>query len=250
MIALSVQSWRTSMQEEGKENQKLQSANKTNTYFLLSQLMPDQIIHRKLSPSFKWMQHWSPTLVSCSAHTNPHIHWLPCLPQGHGRFHLIGKRRLTLFSWTWVRWSDKSKIAQQHKGLLLNFQQAPWFIPRGMKSLFKKPLTSYIAKHTVYRVHWDRSLKAYTEKQESQTVHKGSPSPGMAQSSPELQPTTLRLSTRSPVLTATIPNFPKTYDYIWNHCCLGLSSPREPNTENPPKKSTNRSNKLSKNELF
>lgn len=173
-----------------------------------------------------------PTLVSCSAHTNPHIQWLPCLPQGHGRFHLIGKRRLTLFSW----WSDKSKIAQEHKGWLLHFQQAPWFIPRGMKTLFKKPLTSYIAKHTVYTVYWDRSLKAYTEKQECQTLHKGSPSPGMAQSSPELRPTTLGLSTRSPVLTAAIPNFPKTYDYIWDHCCLWLSSPREPNIENPPKR--------------
>ena len=90
------------MQEEGKENQTLQSANKTNTYFLLSQLMPDQIIHRKLSPFFKGMQHGSPTLMSCSAHTNPHIHWLPCLPQGHGRFHLVGKRRWMLFSWIFM----------------------------------------------------------------------------------------------------------------------------------------------------
>ena len=74
LIALSVQSRRSHMQDKGKENQKLQSANKTNTYFLLSQLMPDQIIHRKLSLSFTGMQHGSPTLMSCSAHTNPHIH--------------------------------------------------------------------------------------------------------------------------------------------------------------------------------
>ena len=37
-------------------------------------------------------------------------------------------------------------------------------------------------------------------------------------------------------LTAAIPNFPKTYDYLWNHYCLWLSSPLGPNIENPPKR--------------
>ena len=54
-------------------------------------------------------------------------------------------------------------------------------------------------------------MQAYPEKQEHQTVHMGSPSPGAAKGSPVLEPQT----TRSPAVISVIQNFPETYDSIW-----------------------------------
>jgi hypothetical protein len=54
-------------------------------------------------------------------------------------------------------------------------------------------------------------VEAHTEKQEHQTVHTGSPSPGAAKGSPVLEPQT----TRSPAVISAIQNFPETYDSIW-----------------------------------
>ena len=54
-------------------------------------------------------------------------------------------------------------------------------------------------------------MDAHTEKQEHQTVHTDSPSPAAAKGSPVLQPQT----TRIPAVISAIPNFPKTYDSLW-----------------------------------
>ena len=54
-------------------------------------------------------------------------------------------------------------------------------------------------------------MEAHTEKQEHQTVHIGSPSPGVAKGSPVLEPQT----TRSAAGISAIQNFPETYDSIW-----------------------------------
>ena len=66
---LSVQSWGTHTQEERKKNPKLKTRSTTKKHFLFNQLVPAQIIYRKLTPSLKWIRHWSPTLLSCSTHT-------------------------------------------------------------------------------------------------------------------------------------------------------------------------------------
>ena len=66
---LSVQSWGTHTQEEMKENPKLKMWSITKKHFLFNQLVPAQIIYGKLTPSLKWMRHWSPTLLSFSTHT-------------------------------------------------------------------------------------------------------------------------------------------------------------------------------------
>ena len=193
--------------------------------------MPDQIIHRKLSPSFKWRQQWSQHLC-LALHTQTHIQWLPCLPQGHGRFHLIGKRRLTLFSddQIRVRLPKNTKAGCYISSKPHDSSQGAW------RPYLKSP-SRRILQNTLFIQFTEIEVWRLTQRNKNvKTLHKGSPSPGMAQRSPELQPTTLGPSTRSPVLTAAIPNFPKTYDYIWNHCCLWLSSPREPNIENPPKR--------------
>ena len=65
---LSVWSWRTHTQEEGMENPKVQTRNKTNMHFVLNQLVPNQDIYRKLSSSLKSVWHQTPTLLSCSTH--------------------------------------------------------------------------------------------------------------------------------------------------------------------------------------
>ena len=75
----------------------------------------------------------------------------------------------------------------------------------------EESLIKWIVKHTVYRVSWDGNVDAHTEKQEHQTVHTDSPSPAAAKGSPVLQPQT----TRIPAVISAIPNFPKTYDSLW-----------------------------------
>ena len=57
-------------------------------------------------------------------------------------------------------------------------------------------------------------MEAHTEKQEHQTVHMGTPSPGMDKGSHSAA-TEWRLSTIGPALTPVIPNFPETYDCFW-----------------------------------
>ena len=73
---LSVQTWGTHTQEERKENPKLKMWSITKKHFLLNQLVPAQIIYRKLTPSLKWMRHsneWGTqtdeALLYCSTHT-------------------------------------------------------------------------------------------------------------------------------------------------------------------------------------
>ena len=54
---LSVQSWGTHTQEERKKNPKLKMWSITKKHFLLNQLVPAQIIYRKLTPCLKQMRH-------------------------------------------------------------------------------------------------------------------------------------------------------------------------------------------------
>ena len=91
------------------------------------------------------------------------------------------------------------------------FPPCPVIHPKRHRELLEETLIQGIAKHTVYRVSSDGNVEAHTEKQEYQTVHMGSPSPGATKGSPVLQPQT----TRSPAVTSAIPNFPKTCDSLW-----------------------------------
>ena len=79
----------------------------------------------------------------------------------------------------------------------------------------EESLTQWTVNHTVYSfLRW--KCGGHTEKQEQQTVHTGSPSPGVAKGGPVLEPQT----TRSPAVISVIQNFPETYDSIWETLLL------------------------------
>ena len=103
------------------------------------------------------------------------------------------------------------------------FPLCPVIHPKRHRELMEESLTQWTVNHTVYSfLRW--KCGGHTEKQEHQTVHMGSPSPGVARGSPVLEPQT----TRSPAVISAIQNFLKLMTLFGKHCCLLPSSPFEP----------------------